>query len=437
MENSILKLQELCAKNLRDEKKPGICSVCSSHLGVIDASLKQSLEDGSPLLIESTSNQVDQYGGYTGMKPADFLQLISREAKKTGYDPKKIIFGGDHLGPNRWQNEAAEVAMEKAKALVASYVQAGYRKIHLDASMSLGGDGKRVSEEVVAERTAILCEVAEKSFQKLDNQDCKPLYVIGTEVPIPGGVTSEDGSILPTPSKDAIATRETTKVAFARHGLSDAWSRVIGMVVQPGVEYGNNWVSQLETSNLIELASTAEKYNDMVYEAHSTDYQPESSLKALVENHFAILKVGPWVSFAYREGLYALERIEKEAFKNKSTRSDLQDRLEKAMLQDDSKWVKYCHGDPMQQYLERHYGLSDRIRYYWNDSNLEEGQQILFRQFEGYSRGADLGLASQFMPTMLERIAQNNLSLSRPRQIVEEYVRDVLRIYHRACGFPC
>ena len=50
----------------------------------------------------------------------------------------------------------------------------------------------------------------------------------------------------------------------------------------------------------------------MVYEAHSTDYQTRDALRALVKDHFAILKVGPGLTFAMREALWALDAIDQE-----------------------------------------------------------------------------------------------------------------------------
>ncbi|GAG59910.1 unnamed protein product, partial [marine sediment metagenome] len=65
----------------------GIYSICSANQFVLVAGFQQALRelqahqdkqivrdqktvlDQSPLLIESTSNQVNQYGGYTGMTP--------------------------------------------------------------------------------------------------------------------------------------------------------------------------------------------------------------------------------------------------------------------------------------------------------------------------------------------------------------------------------
>ena len=59
------------AKN-RSGQGGGIFSVCSAHHLVLEACMQQVLEAGTHLLIEATANQVNQFGGYTGMKPDDF-----------------------------------------------------------------------------------------------------------------------------------------------------------------------------------------------------------------------------------------------------------------------------------------------------------------------------------------------------------------------------
>lgn len=41
-------------------------------------------------------------------------------------------------------------------------------------------------------------------------------------------------------------------------------------------------------------------YSHLVFEAHSTDYQTKEAYKQLVHDHFAILKVGPALTFAMR-----------------------------------------------------------------------------------------------------------------------------------------
>ncbi|MDG3085055.1 class II D-tagatose-bisphosphate aldolase, non-catalytic subunit [Vibrio hannami] len=163
----------------------GIYSVCSAHPLVIEATLKFELETGNKVLIEATSNQVNQFGGYTGMKPADFVRFVEGIAKSIGFPMDRVILGGDHLGPNCWQKEPAAEAMEKSKTLIHEYVKAGFSKIHLDASMSCADDEVPLDPVIVAERAAILCQVAENAASSEQKENLT--YVIGTEVPVPGG----------------------------------------------------------------------------------------------------------------------------------------------------------------------------------------------------------------------------------------------------------
>lgn len=96
----------------------GICSVCSAHPLVIESALRFDLNSGNKVLIEATSNQVNQFGGYTGMKPADFRDFVYGIAQEVGFPRERLILGGDHLGPNCWQNEPAAAAMEKSVELI-------------------------------------------------------------------------------------------------------------------------------------------------------------------------------------------------------------------------------------------------------------------------------------------------------------------------------
>ena len=58
----------------------GIYAVCSAHPAVIEAAFQQSLEDRSVLLVESTSSQVNQFGGYTGLTPCEFAEFVHSAA---------------------------------------------------------------------------------------------------------------------------------------------------------------------------------------------------------------------------------------------------------------------------------------------------------------------------------------------------------------------
>lgn len=56
----------------------GICSVCSAHPLVIEAALAFDRNSTRKVLIEATSNQVNQFGGYTGMTRQTFANLFLR-----------------------------------------------------------------------------------------------------------------------------------------------------------------------------------------------------------------------------------------------------------------------------------------------------------------------------------------------------------------------
>ncbi|MGQ1889222.1 D-tagatose-bisphosphate aldolase, class II, non-catalytic subunit [Thermophagus sp. OGC60D27] len=424
-------------KENRNGRQKGIYSVCSAHPEVLKACFMQAKADGSVLLVESTSNQVDQFGGYTGMKPADFVSFIRRIAAAIGFSSDKIILGGDHLGPNPWKHLPAEEAMEKAKVLIAEYIKAGYQKIHLDTSMFCADDegdrSKPLSDEVVAKRTAILCHVAEDTWQKFRKGTPKPVYIIGTEVPIPGGAQEEEEGVSPTTPEDAEKTIAVTHEYFVKEGLTDAWERVVGLVVQPGVEFSDDKVFQYLPEKAQGLSSQILNVDRLVFEAHSTDYQSAENLAKLIEGHFCILKVGPWLTFAYREALFALEAMEVEIMgKDNGNLSKLSETLDNAMLKEPRFWKAYYHGSEYQQAFKRKYSFSDRSRYYWTFPEVDAAKEKLFKNLQ--ENQIPLSLLSQFMPAQFYLVCSGKLSLD-PKELVYSHIRTVAGMYSRACGF--
>jgi D-tagatose-1,6-bisphosphate aldolase subunit GatZ/KbaZ len=420
----------------RKGKGSGIYSVCSAHRMVLKASMLQAKEDGSILLIESTSNQVDQFGGYTGMKPQDFVLYVKGIAHKCSFIQDMLMLGGDHLGPNNWQKENAVTAMEKAKDLIRAYVSAGFEKIHLDASMfcadDLGDRRNPLDDRIVAERAGELCRIAEEEWKKNGKPGSPPLYIIGTEVPVPGGAKELEKSVRATECKAVRQTISVTKDAFYRKGLEDAWSRVVGVVVQPGVEFGNEGIFDYSRKNTCDLKDFIEKYPGMVYEAHSTDYQTRKNLKELVEDHFCILKVGPWLTFAYREAVFALSDIESEYLKNKGVKlSGLKETMEKVMLKNTDYWKKYYTGNEEEQKIARKYSLSDRSRYYWFNPDLTASVERLMVNLS--QNPIPLPLVSQYMPEQYYAFRDGRIDL-KPESLVVDKIREVLRIYSAACG---
>ncbi|MDR1174954.1 MAG: class II D-tagatose-bisphosphate aldolase, non-catalytic subunit [Treponema sp.] len=410
----------------------GIYSVCSAHPVVLKAAMRQAAEDNSFLMIESTSNQVDQYGGYTGMVPQEFIQYVLATASRAEFPGERIIFGGDHLGPNAWQHEDAAHAMEKAGILVRAYTEAGYLKLHLDASMFCADDSDKTGalpDEITAKRAAELCKIAEKTCRSLNRKN-KPLYIIGTEVPIPGGARMHE-AVRPSSHESVLATIEITRQAFFRAGLQDAWERVIAIVAQPGVEFGNDHVFYYDHERARNLSHTLDKM-PMVFEAHSTDYQTGGGLAEMVRDHFAILKVGPWLTYAFREAIFSLAHIENQLCR-KDSRSNLEGILEEVMLESvPNYWEKYYRGTAEEKAFARKYSFSDRCRYYWTDKRLSTSISVLFRNLS--EKPIPLSLLSQFMPDLFMQVCEGMVK-NNPEDLVTAHIQRILALYARACGF--
>ncbi len=406
----------------------GIYSICSANRLVLEAAILQAKKDGSGVLIEATSNQVNQFGGYTGMDPVAFREYVYAIAGELEFPVESIWLGGDHLGPNCWQNEPVEAAMEKSRELIKAYVAAGFTKIHLDASMSCQGDPSVLNDEIVAARAANLCKVAEATAIECFGQS-NIVYVIGTEVPVPGGETEEISGIHITTPERAGYTLECHRRIFADAGLQDAWQRVIGLVVQPGVEFDHTSVIDYQPEKAVELSRFIENDPNIVFEAHSTDYQTPDAYKALVRDHFAILKVGPQLTFAMREALYALAHIE-DSLVPAAERSNIRETMEEEMMSKPGNWDKYYAGSDDDRRFARTYSYSDRIRYYWNGENADNALTTLLANLQ--ERVIPMPLISQYLPEQYWAVRRGDIK-GDARSLVHHRVMQVTEDYARAC----
>ena len=426
-------LQQL-VKQQKEGIPVGICSVCSSSPYVIDAAILQARETGTPVLIEATANQVNQFGGYTGMKPADFHGYVLERAAELGLPPERVILGGDHLGPVAWQKQDAAEAMDLAEALTYEFAKAGFTKIHLDASMPLGSEATLTTEEI-ADRTVRLCRASEQGFAEY--RECAagaipPVYVIGSEVPTPGGSGEEDALSVTKPEalKEMLACfEEKFTAAGLAEGAGSPWNRVIAAVVQPGVEFGNDSVHEYVPEEAARLTEEAAAIPNIVLEGHSTDYQRESSLKKMVEDGIAILKVGPALTFAAREALYALAMIEQEVRPEKD--SGFIEVLDGVMKEDPSSWRGHYTAEEPESTLLRKYSYSDRSRYYMHRPEVKAAIGTLTENLNGGR--IQLPLLSQFMPEQFLHVREGSIRPD-PEALITDKVRDTLSQYWRACG---
>jgi D-tagatose-1,6-bisphosphate aldolase subunit GatZ/KbaZ len=166
----------------------------------------------------------------------------------------------------------------------------------------------------------------------------------------------------------------------------------------------------------------------MVFEAHSTDYQSAECLKWMVQDHFYVLKLGPWLTYALREGLYLLELMEKELHVH--TPSLFRKTLLEVMQANPEYWQDYYFGSPEEVMFKLNFSYSDRTRYYLNHPKVIAAQQ---RLMENLSVGIPKGLLSLYCPSRhLFQSSRKRTQPQQPVQFVLDRVRLVLEHYFAA-----
>ena len=344
----------------------GIPSFCCSNRFAIEAILEQSKRFDDKVLIEATSNQVNQFGGYIGMKPADFRNYIYQIADDMGYDKNNPDYS----------------------TIKAEFLE--YQSCHPDA--------------------------------------VHPVFIIGSEVPIPGGAQEEEKMHVTSPD-DFVATIESYKYAFAQNGISDLFKYVIAVVVQPGVEFGDGEVHRYNRMDAFGLTEKLREYPDLLFEGHSTDYQSAQSLRQMVEDGIAILKVGPALTFAVRRGLFALAKMEDELIEDASSRSHFIQVLDDVMVENPKDWKKYYHGSEKYIALARKYSYSDRCRYYMGDTRVQKAIHTLLENLNAVD--IPMGMLEQYMPIQFVKVRDGKLS-KHPAALVRDCVLVVIEDYNYA-----
>ena len=153
----------------------------------------------------------------------------------------------------------------------------------------------------------------------------------------------------------------------------------------------------------------------------------------MVEDHFAILKVGPWLTFAFREAVFALSAIEREwlAQRRGVRLSQVREALEAAMLRNPTYWRSYYHGSEDEVRLARIYSYSDRCRYYWGDATVQQELAQLRANLDASPLPPTL--VSQHLPLQYEAIRAGQLQ-TQAEDMIQEHIQAVLRVYAAACS---
>ena len=418
----------------REGKTCGIESVCSANEFVLEVALKRSKLFNAPVLIEATANQVNQFGGYTGMYPKDFYEMVLKMAAEIGVPENHIILGGDHLGPLTWQNLPETEAMEKSETLVYQYARAGFTKIHLDTSMKVADDPEGLlSTETIARRGATLYKAAMKGYEdlKAEKPDAmRPVFVIGSEVPIPGGAQEAEDTLAVTKPEAFRDTVATYRRVFKEEGIEDGMNDVVAVVTQPGVEFGDDQVFLYDHDAATELCAALKEFPEVCFEGHSTDYQSKECLKRMVEDGIAILKVGPALTYGLRESLFSLSMMEKELVPEEK-QAHFIETLEKVMLEKPDNWKKHYHGDEKQLALCRKYSFSDRCRYYIGLPEVVESINKLFENLREYP--IPMNMLHQYMPISYIKVRDGIIPLD-PRELALDGVVAFMEDYEYAIG---
>jgi D-tagatose-1,6-bisphosphate aldolase subunit GatZ/KbaZ len=428
MKNDSHPLRKIVSLN-RQKNPIGVFSVCSSDPMVIRAAVRDAVVNDYPVVIESTANQVNQFGGYTGMKPLDFVELVQRIVQEEGLPTSQLILGGDHLGPLTWTNYPEMEAMELSKALVRSYILSGYTKIHIDTSMKLADDGPGpLDVHVSARRGAELVSVALQAFEEYVSSNPEapsPVFIVGSEVPIPGGSQVHENSLQPTDPKDFTYQFGVFKSTFEEFDID--FNQVIAFVVQPGVEFGDDFVIQYDRKKAANLIDSLQTTSGVVFEGHSTDYQTTESLSHLIEDGVGILKVGPALTFRLREALQKLEHIECLLIDQESQRSQFMQTLLATMDNNPKYWARYYQGNPQEVKFKKVFSYSDRCRYYLSEKDVQKSIKSLFENVKTVPEAMmSLYFPNQYTSCMNGKISQDS------NEIVLDYIQEECRRYAKA-----
>ena len=423
---------QVMMENRRQGIRCGIPSYCTANELVLEIILRRAKMLGKPVLIEATANQVNQFGGYTGMLPKDFYQMVIKMAQAIDLPENMVILAGDHLGPLTWQKLPEAEAMANSYELVYQFARAGFTKIHLDTSMKVADDPEGLlSTETIARRGACLYKAAMKGYEELKAEKpdaIRPVFIVGSEVPIPGGATEAEDTLAVTKPEAFLDTVNTYTRVWTEEGVGEGMKDVIAVVVQPGVEFGDEQVFDYNSDAAKDLCGMLKQYPGFCFEGHSTDYQTPQCLYNMVTDGIAILKVGPALTYGLREALFSLSLMEKELVPAEE-RANFIETLEEVMLANPGNWAKHYHGDEKQLALCRKYSYSDRARYYIGQPEVVAAMDKLFENLRKYT--IPMNMLHQYMPMSYNKIRTGELALD-PRELAMDGVTMFLLDYEYA-----
>ena len=255
-----------------------------------------------------------------------------------------------------------------------------------------------------------------------------PVFVIGSEVPIPGGATEAEDTLAVTKPEAFRDTVSTYQRVWTEEGVGEGMKDVIAVVVQPGVEFGDEQVFDYNPAAAVDLCAALKEFPDICFEGHSTDYQTATDLYNMVTDGIAILKVGPALTFGLREALFSLSMMEKELVPEEK-RANFIETLDQVMLASPANWEKHYHGDEKHLAQCRKYSYSDRARYYIGQPEVVAAMNKLFDNLREYP--IPMNMLHQYMPISYAKIREGQLKLD-PRELAMDGIVQFMLDYESA-----
>mgnify|MGYP006139733613 FL=1 len=397
--------------------KNNLPSFCTSNFDVLKIILLFSKYNNLPILIESTSNQVNQNGGYTGLNPSTFSKKIYSLAASVKLNKNMLVLGGDHLGPLPWKNLTTKKAIANSKKLVKAYVKAKYKKIHLDTAIICKNEKNLNKEEIVSRCNNILKEFKAKDLKNI-------FLVVGTEVPFAGG--GQGKKIIPTKINTIKKEYQQYKSIFDINNIYK--NKKFSLVIEPGIEFFHSHVKKSKLKKILEKKNFSKK-NNFSFEAHSSDFQTKQDLQKLVKNNFQFLKVGPELTYYYSKAIFSMEKIERNQFKQVS---DIKNNLSKLMKSNNKYWKDYYKGSKKRIEFLKFNSYLDRVRYYWNFKKIEYSKLKLKKDINNIN----INLLSKILKLNKNQILiKSKLKLDNFEMIIYINLCKTLQKYYQACGF--
>lgn len=397
--------------------KHSLPSFCTANFNVIKILIIFAKYYNLPILLESTSNQVNQFGGYTGLTPRQFYKKIDKLKKKIKIKNKQVMIGADHLGPLPWKKLNSKIALKNAKTLIKKCISLKYDKIHIDSTI-VCKDDKNLNLNLIRSRSA-------KIFNTVPKKDIKNIFfVFGSEVPFAGGGNTNKikPSVLNNIKVDYFLYNSILK------NLNSNKKNKFSLVVEPGMAFSNSKISLPKLKKFKKNLSFSKK-NNFSYEAHSTDYQRLVTLKKLVKNNFRFLKVGPELTFDFYQAIKKMEKIEDT---NCNQKSNISYELMKAMSKDNKYWKDYYKGTKKKIEFLKLNSYLDRMRYYWDSKNVKKSMIKLFKNIDTIPQKV---LKKELKLKSNEEKQIDKINLKNSDYIIFYYLNSTIKKYYLACNF--